>query len=419
MTDSSLGDIPGEIPCEKAAPQVDRPLRDNLGIGLAFYFLTSLPVVLTLLGLFWSRDTPNSWTDWFSRWDGMGYAGVVRVGYLFSPDNDPKNPSNLQYFPGYPLAGRLLTFLPGMAPELALLLISHLCTAAAFVVMAAYVQVRFPEADQGYKRRVLLALGVLPFTFAFRMVLSEGPFLLMLIGTFYAMQRNIASVWIALLIGLATSIRPVGVCLLLPFWLYLWEQTPGWRSFLPRAAAWTPLACWGAAGFVLYCAWAFGEPLVYVRVQAGFQFPGAADDNKWLALLTLKPFWGHFVRSARCYWETHTPGQNPLLNLYLANPIWFAAGIAVVAIGAAKRWINLSETLLSAGLFGIPYLTVAHSYCTCSHARYVSVVFPVYLVVGRLTGRISRPLAVLLLLLSVTLLLVYAGRFALQFRCHF
>jgi hypothetical protein len=403
----------------KGPPAVSvSPLRQNLATGLLFYALTSSPVVLTILCLYFNAGGQGNWAEWFGRWDGIGFARVARDGYFYTPHNDPEDASTLMYFPGYPLAGRLLV-VSGLSAELALLIVSQLCTAAAFVVLAAYVQVRFPEADANYRGRVLLALGLLPFTFAFRMALSEGPFFLLLISTFYAMQRQVSAGLIALLIGLATSIRPVGVSLLVPLWIFLWQQTPGWRPFLVRACVWTPVACWGAAAFVLYAAWEYGEPFVYVRVQAGFQFPGTDQDNKWLSLLTLKPFWGHFVSSARCYWGNYTQGDSPLLDLYVGNPIWFGSAIVVVAVGAVKRWINGSEVLLSAGLFAIPYLSVAHSYCMCSHARYASVVFPVYLVVGRLTGRISRPLAVALMLASLSLLLVYAGRVALNYPVHF
>jgi hypothetical protein len=107
-----------------------------------------------------------------------------------------------------------------------------------------------------------------------------------------------------------------------------------------------------------------------------WRMPERAPEDKWLALLTLEPFWAPFTPGSPCFWDTRLPGVNPLLNFYLVNPLAFAGSVLAVAAGIWKGWLNRAEWLFAAGLFGIAYVGIAHEMCMAGQARYMSVVFP-------------------------------------------
>ena len=58
----------------------------------------------------------------------------------------------------------------------------------------------------------------------------------------------------------------------------------------------------------------------------------------------------------------------------------------LVFIGARKSWLTGPEIVLSLLLLAIPYVTRAYEMCMASHARFAAVVFPAYIVLGRLLG---------------------------------
>jgi hypothetical protein len=98
------------------------------------------------------------------------------------------------------------------------------------------------------------------------------------------------------------------------------------------------------------------------------------------------------------------------------NPLGIAAvvGLAtvvLVVIGARRRWLNARELLLSAGLLLMAYGLQASRACMSSHARYASVVFPVYIVLGQLLHRAPAPLAAALLAISGLMLGIYSAMF--------
>ena len=378
-------------------------------LGLTVYAASSLLVALVVLLVFVQlRPDPGSLLACFARWDGISYADICGAGYAVDPDR------TLSFFPGYPLLARPLTWL-GLPPVLALLLVAHLCLAAAFVLLAVYLRDRFPDAGEELVLAVLLALAFLPAGFYFRMALSESLFLVLLVGTMVAMQRQVAPLGIALLIGAATSVRLVGVVLVPVFWLHLWRLTPSPGRFLLRAALLTPLCAWGVAGFMLWCAWNYGDPFIYAARIYTVAAEGKGPDNKLMALLTLEPLWCNFVPGSPCYYGAQDPHQDPWLGMFLANPVFMVLTALLIVIGGVRRWLNVDELLLSSGLLVLPYLSRSHEMCMGAGARYAAVVFPAFIVLGRL-GLAVPPLVARGALVAMALLLsVYSAKYALNY----
>jgi hypothetical protein len=86
--------------------------------------------------------------------------------------------------------------------------------------------------------------------------------------------------------------------------------------------------------------------------------------------------------------------------------------VSLVGYGAWRRWLSAEEMLFAAGVLLIPYLSMGYEGCLHSHARYTTVAFPVYLVLGRLLAALPPLYAATVLALSGFLLGTYAALFA-------
>jgi hypothetical protein len=388
----------------------------TIRVALLYYLLASLVVVLAILAAYqWilppgaSPSEPPRLLLYFAPWDGQAYKGIVENGYSYEPGIG----SNVAFFPAYPLLAWLLRRVTGCDPELALVLTSHLCLAGAFVVMALYLRRRLNKDDQAVFHFTLLALGLLPTTFFFRVAYSESLLVLVTALTLYAMEARWPLPWVALIVGAATAVRPVGIGFLLPFAFYAWQRCGGAARFALWFTALLPVACWGMLAYVLFQALAFQEPFAFAHSQMIWHLhPPTPLGEKLMALVTLRPFWGMFVPTSPCYFGKYTHGL-PLFSLYVANPVFFALAILWTVIGAWKRWLSSCEVALAAALLFIPYVTRSHEMCMVSGARFAAVVVPTYLVLGHLLARLPRGVAVLVLVVSGTLLAIYAGKFAL------
>ena len=131
-------------------------------------------------------------------WDSLHYREILVTGYRPAPS------AALAFFPLYPLAARLLT--PPLTPEAALLAVANACTLAGLAV--AYVWARvFVSADVA--RAGTLLTAVYPPAAFLSAAYTEGPFLLLVALTFFAMARR-AWLGAALACGARHRLSPDG-----------------------------------------------------------------------------------------------------------------------------------------------------------------------------------------------------------------
>lgn len=409
---------------------------DDIATGAAHCYITTLIVLLgaTLGGSFvdFCTEHPSASRSDFigslAAWDGGWYARIATDGYTY----DPRRESSVAFFPAFPLLARGLMALTGMRAEAALLAVSHLFLLASFILAARYVRLRFAVNPQGRSDLVLLAMGLFPTTFYFRMAYTESLFLFLIIVALLGMESRWRPAWIALIIGLTTATRPVGVALLLPFAIHLWPATPcnmkrdqgtpmpSFRQtvarlmvFGARSALLVPLACWGIVAYISFQWWQFDEPLAFLKTQVHWGRPaGHASvlERAW-CLLTLAPIWAVYDSVSPCYWGLRPPRDNPLFNMMFANPIYLLMAVGCVVVGAWKRWLNAMEVALSAMLLLIPYVTQGDRMCMASQARFASVVFPMYIVLGQILSRLPGPVVAVLAALSAVMLALYTALF--------
>ena len=369
-------------------------ILDAVSASFPFYFLTS---AIVLLGAHFGQEYVPLGDDRGARntdlvsslaaWDGGHYVRIATEGYSY----DPERMSNVAFFPAYPLLGRWIASLTGWRVDYALVIASHAFLIATFAAAALYVQL-VPDG-QSLRFFVLLALGLFPTTFYFRMAYTESLFIFEVILFLFGTRRGWRPCILAALIGLASASRAQGVALLAPFAWHLWHHSPTWKAFLLRGSLLFPLSCWGIAAYMVYLYLAFGNPLAFVQTQKHwYRRPDIPVAEKLALELELEPIISHYLPSSFCYERFLGGDPSPLFGLYFSNPIYFVFFSAMLVLGAVKGWLSREEVMTGAVLLLFGYFSKSYVSCMCSQARYASAVFPVYLVMGQLLRRLPAPL---------------------------
>ncbi len=407
---------------------------DDVLAGLSAYYLTSLPVLLGLwFGVsFLSRDGSTDPIAACVHFDAIHYIDIIRHGHTYNPNQR----STVAQFPAYPLIARWVCQATGLAPEEGALLTSNFFLAGAFVFLARWVRLRWPDATADQRMLVLAIFGLWPMGLFWRMPYAESLLLFGTLAVLYGMARGWPLLLLAVLTGFVTATRPVGVALTAAFlWHVLFGDRTIWlppplrgrepESVVARppdpatttnasppvlsgrgagvseffAHCWprlaggallTPLACWGLLAYMLYQYLAFGTPWAFAKTQEHWSY-GVPADQTWQAkacsLLSLEPIWGVYNPKSSRFWEKAPIPGDAIFNTMFWNPILFVIAAALVTVGAWKSWLSRSEGILAALLLLIPYLTRAYEMSMASHARFAAVVAVNYLVLGRLSAQ--------------------------------
>jgi hypothetical protein len=416
---------------------------DDIIFGLTTYYLTTLMVVL---GVIFGHDflrAPSQKLDsvgpnpdlltCFARYDGQHYRQILEEGYEYRPDRQ----SSIAFFPAYPLTARFVSVVTGCPSDLALLIVSHAFLAAAFIAFTAYVRQRFGNFEEPAQFAVL-AFGLFPTTFFFRMAYSESMFVFLAIVALLGMERRWPVILIALIIGAATATRATGVALVPALAYHIWRSrtpsplagegrgearpiTPSPNSLqlsthdsaLGTGLVAIPLCCWGILAFTVYQWSAFDEPFAWAKAHSYWGlFPDPGIGQKLVSLVTLEPVWSMFLSDSPRYWGRWDWHDNPFFSLVLGNPILFLFTGAMLLIGAAKRWLTGAEIILSAALLLIPYAGRGYENLMLSSGRFSAIVFPLYLVLGKVWSRTPNHVGVLLVAVSSFSLGIYSALFA-------
>lgn len=398
----------------------DGQWSDSFLKGILLYCATN---VLALLGVYAGVDwIPLCWnhpdatgihvetvSGYFAPWDGVWYRRIVQDGYTY----DPHAMSTVAFFPLYPTSCWVVKTITGLHIEYAMLLTSHLYLAAAFVVFVEYLKGRTPELSSREQTQTLLAFALFPTTFYWRMSYTESSFLLTALLAMLGMQRNWRPIWIALLVGLVTSSRTVGVSLLLPFGWHLWSESRSWGRFVGRAVWLLPVACWGLIGYMAFQWVKFDDPLAFVRTQAHWQEWNVPKEwwRKAWAYLSLEPFWQVYLSDCPCYWGNDPPQGKPYINMQFANPFFVMFTWLVVGYGVRRQLLTTREGLMSLGLLAIPYITHSYRCCMASEGRYAAVVFPFYIMLGHWLSRCPAAVSGLIYVVSAVYLGICSAMF--------
>ncbi|MCU1264972.1 MAG: hypothetical protein JWM21_1290 [Acidobacteria bacterium] len=318
--------------------------------------------------------------------DSLWIINIARDGYEKEPFN-----TNIQhtwaYFPLYPILLRALATLTGDLP------LTGICLSSTFFLFALILLYRTVIAfnyDPSVADRTVFYVAAFPVSYFFSLAQTESLFLLLTVACFYAARRR--RWWLAGLCGaLASGTRFAGVFLVIPLAILYWQQCcsdpqiRGVRAIKANVAA-LLLVPLGLIAFMVYLKSITGNAFAFADIQVAW---GHTAGVFWRALA------GYLRNPARVSWRW----DFRLLN--------FSAAI----LGLIGGLVLLKKREWALAFYALISIIVPLSYqdSTQSIARYVMVIFPVFLVIawaGRSarTDQIVRVLFIALLALMSAML---------------
>ena len=251
-------------PAGEAAERRERPLwQAALAAWLGQRLLIGALVVAWQLLLM--TFSPAAFYRVWTLFDGIFYTLIAQYGYRILQE--------AAYFPLYPLLMRVTAPLTGGNAALAGILLSNLCSLAAFLLLGRLVAAEFGSR---VARRTLLYYALFPTGLFLSAVYTEALFLLLSVSVFLALRHRR---WLlsGALIALATLTRAQGALLLLPLAFEAWRALrPSWSALGAGRRLRVGLALLGACGlpllaflvFQLYLARVYGVTDAMSRAAA-------------------------------------------------------------------------------------------------------------------------------------------------------
>jgi Gpi18-like mannosyltransferase len=396
--------------CSQVQP---RPWLDDLLLALAVYSLSTAVVLgAVVIGPYFiefcdEHSTARHSSDLLA-WDGFWYRWIAARGYTY----DQERHSSVAFFPLYPLLSALVSRVTGLPVTVSLLLVSHASLALAFFMLLRYLRFRVPDSERSVWYYSLASAAFFPTTFYWRMAYTESLFLLLAVVVLYGIERGWKPFNIALWIGLATATRLTAVALLAPLAYEVWRKHSQ-RKALRTLVVLAPVSIWGISLYVVYQAWEFGEPLAFQKTQINWHERQIPDSLSAIVadFLTFESIRGVYRPECECYWGNVPPRDSAALSMRFMNPIYVLLTAGLVGLGWERHWLNHKEVLLCVLLLLIAYVLQGYRTCMASQARYVSVAFPQYIVIGHLLARLPYWASVVLIAVSGGVLAIYAAMF--------
>jgi hypothetical protein len=222
-------------------------------------------VVLLVVALVLVGVEHNSLASELGRWDGTWYGQVASSGY---PRHVSPYPSDLGFFPLYPLLIWLAVHLPG--PPNSVIVAGTLISVMGGLIAALLVE-RLAAGWWGERagRRAAVLFCIFPGSIVFSMAYAEGVLLPLVAGCLLALQQKR---WLlgGVLAGLATAVQPDAVALVIVAGLCsgLEIRRRGWRDREARTSLLAPLlSTAGIASFAIFLWLHTGTPFATLHTQ--------------------------------------------------------------------------------------------------------------------------------------------------------
>lgn len=313
----------------------------------------------------------------WSQWDGAWYERIATGGYWYQPGQQ----SPVAFFPGYPLAIRVLGPLLH-DPAVAGVVITTVSGWVSFVLLYRWCLLKAPHLA----RTTVVLLVAYPYVwYLFGAVYADALFLATTLAAFVAYESDRPV--IAGLCGLvATATRPTGAAIVLACaaghvlartdTADLWSRR--WRTILTASG----LAAWCGYLWVTY-----GQPLLFATVQAA---PGWDQPPGWETWAKVDFFrqaarWPELV--GQVITGADPPTYIPAVDLLTTTGLVVQAAIVVatiVAIPAVWRRFGPVYGVYTAGVVAL----LIGSKDLQGSGRYLLAAFPAFVVAaGLLHGR--------------------------------
>ena len=345
----------------------------GLGIVLAAWRLAILgfAMILERVGeVRCGNGVPVPW-KYSACWDTQTYQLIAARGYDYAPGE----PSAVAYFPLYPLLMRYVDdIIYGPGDVLAGVVVGHLALLAASVYILQLARIDFGDSVAWW---TVILLLVFPSAFFFSAAYPESLFLLGLAGSLYHArcgQWRRAGLW-----GIvASATKFVGVLIVVPLVIELLAHRRDYRVWdAPRALAGVALAPLGAVGYFAWLQYQFGDWQAFFEAQRNWGRE-SLDPVYHLGVQWLLRNDGI---AERYYPAATTPFPEAFLlfdtTLLLA---FIVAGVVVWCTVRPSYGAMVLSMALVLGLSGHPQ----------SLNRYVVVLFPVFILLGRIRSEVLR-----------------------------
>ncbi len=327
-------------------------------------------------------NAPGDLAQVWNVWDGSWYIGIARDGYSAAPVN-VEHMANYAFFPLYPMLIRLAAAAIGNY-ALAGIVVSNVCLLVACFYLFRYV--RLDEgADREAARRAVKYQLLFPLAFLFSAVLTEALFVALAIACLYYARRGRWA--IAGPLGfLITLARPTGVVILVPM---AYEYARQGRLSLKLS---------GASRWVKPQMLALLLPLFGMGLWATYNYYLTGD---FLGFMHIQATWGgRFV----------LPHLELLSRLETGNVYVYVGAIATLSTVALLvvfyPKVDVGSWAFGLLLLGIPLFTTHSCY---SMLRYLAVVFPLFIVLGKVTmnKRVDLALTAAVIALQIVLMTIW------------
>lgn len=158
---------------------------------------------------------------WYEQIALKGYPVISNKLDLGYSEGSEFKQSEWAFFPFYPFLIKILTYIPGVDTNLSFLLISLSLSMLGFVLFYVFLEDYFDK--QGEALFITLLFITFPFHYYFSVFYTEAVFFCFLMGSFVSIQQK--KYWLtSLLIIPLTLIRPNGIILLIPLYLFMLEK---------------------------------------------------------------------------------------------------------------------------------------------------------------------------------------------------
>jgi len=300
----------------------------------------------------------------FIRWDAHWYTYIAQQGY---------DQLSIVFFPMLIMWIRLVAPFFNFDYGLSGFVVCNIFSVLCFFLLYALFRLDFSATVAD---KALLAFAVMPSSVFLNSIYTEPLFLTFSLACVYFARTG--RWWRAgLCAAMATLTRNLGIFLIcLMAWEY-WEQGGRGKGRPARMALAMALPLLAFAGFVYYNYWLLGRPLAFVEMQTawGREF---------------SPPWVNIWRGALLVGQG--AGTAPVLDLFLV--LLTLAGLVAMTF---RRTLPIPQSYLIIGWlwFLVPLCSTAAWMPLYSMARFVLVIFPLYLYVAQLQHSRYRSLIML------------------------
>ncbi|MBU1118456.1 glycosyltransferase family 39 protein [Patescibacteria group bacterium] len=339
-----------------------------------------------------SKDTAYPWvpeSPWkpalsgilnlFARWDSGWYLSIAENGYYVSGSAEP---SNIVFFPLYPLLMRYIGNLLGGNHLIAGMLISTAALFFACIILYFLAKKDLTKSSLAY--RSVLYLLIFPYAFFLVCVYTESLFLLTVLASLYFARKD-KWFFAGTFAALATATRPTGIILILVLLVEYFEQREFRVKSIKPNILWIGLTPLGIGAFMYFLYAKFGDPLLFAKAQEAW---GRSTDLSITG----------FIKTFFTYLHDFVTYSQEFAAYYFTNAFDFLSFV-IFFILSIVIFFKLRKSYGVFMFFSLIMASMTQSYI--SMGRFTVVLFPAFIFLAKITRK--EPWKSLYLILSIML----------------